>query len=60
MKEPKTLRKLGVEAEIDHITDIDKIIERGVMMTPAVFVNGEKKIEGKIPTEQQIRQGFGK
>lgn len=56
----ETIRKLGVEAEIVHVTDIDEIIERGVMMTPAVFVDGEKKIEGKIPTEAQIKEWFSR
>ncbi|MGE5593892.1 MAG: thioredoxin family protein [Betaproteobacteria bacterium] len=56
----ETIRRLGIEAEIVHVTDIDQIIDRGVMMTPAVFVDGEKKVEGKIPTESQIREWFTK
>ncbi|HHV62443.1 MAG TPA: thioredoxin family protein [Firmicutes bacterium] len=55
-----TIQKLGVQAEIVHITDIGEIIDRGVMMTPAVFVDGEKKAEGKIPTEAQIKEWFSK
>jgi len=54
------IQKLGVQAEIIHITDINEIIDRGVMMTPAVFVDGEKKIEGKIPAESQIREWFNR
>lgn len=56
----EVLKKIGVEAEVVHVTDLDQIIDSGVTMTPAVFVNGEKKIEGKIPTEAQIRQWFRK
>lgn len=52
----ETIRKLGLEAEIVHVTGIDEILDRGVMMPPAVFVDGEKKIEGRIPTEAQIKQ----
>ncbi len=55
----ETVRRLGVDAKIVHITSIDEILDRGVMMTPAVFVDGEKKIEGRIPTEAQIRLWFG-
>ncbi|HHY46988.1 MAG TPA: thioredoxin family protein [Firmicutes bacterium] len=51
-----TAEKLGVRAEIVHVTDIGEIIDRGVMMTPAVLVDGEKKIEGKIPTEAQVKE----
>lgn len=56
----ETVHKLGVDAEIVHVTDIDEIIDRGVMMTPAVFVDGEKKVEGRMPTEAEIRKWFGK
>ncbi|MEA4882830.1 MAG: thioredoxin family protein [Clostridia bacterium] len=51
-----TIAKLGVEAEIVHVTDLDEIVDRGVMMTPAVIVDGKTVIEGKMPTEAQIRQ----
>lgn len=54
------IRKLGIEAEIVHVTNINEIIDRGVMMTPAVLVDGEKKIEGRIPTEAQIREWLRK
>lgn len=52
------LKKIGVDAEIVHVTDLNEIIDRGVMSTPAVFVDGVKKIEGKIPTEAQIKAWF--
>ena len=55
----EAVRKLGVDAEIVHVTDIDEIIDRGVMMTPAVFVDGEKKVEGRMPAEAEIRKWFG-
>ncbi|HHV79770.1 MAG TPA: thioredoxin family protein [Firmicutes bacterium] len=56
----EVVRKAGVQAEIVHITDLNEIIDRGVVMTPAVFVDGVKKIEGKVPSESQIRQWVGK
>ena len=56
----QVVKKIGVEAEIEHVTDINEIIERGVMMTPAVMIDGTKVLEGKIPTEQQVRQWFKK
>jgi len=56
----QTIKKLGVSAEIAHVTDLNEIIDRGVMMTPAVVIDGVKVLEGKIPTEAQIRQWFSK
>lgn len=52
----KVVDKLGIKAEIEHVHDVVKFIERGVMMTPAVAVNGKVKIEGKIPTEDDIEK----
>jgi small redox-active disulfide protein 2 len=51
----KIVKELGVDATIEHVTDIDSIVDRGVMMTPAVFVNGEKKSEGKVPKASEIK-----
>jgi small redox-active disulfide protein 2 len=50
----KTVAKLNVEAEVIHVYDMGEIVQRGVMMTPAVLVDGVIKVEGRIPTEQQI------
>lgn len=56
----KAIKEVGVQAEIVHVTDLNEIIDRGVMMTPAVFVDGVKKVEGKVPSEPEIRSWFGK
>ncbi len=50
----KIIREAGVEADVQHITDINAIVDRGVMMTPAVIIDGQIKVEGKIPSEQQV------
>jgi len=52
----KVLKKLGIKAEIVHVNDMNKIIEYGVMMTPAVAIDGEVKIEGKVPTENDVEK----
>lgn len=44
----------GVEAEIEKVTDIDQIMEMGVMMTPALVVDGEVRSVGKVLTVDQI------
>ncbi|MHC4356921.1 MAG: thioredoxin family protein [Planctomycetota bacterium] len=50
----KVVNQLGLDATVEHITDIKSIVDRGVMITPAVFINGEKKIEGKVPKASAI------
>ena len=44
----------GVEAEIEKVTDIDRIMEMGVMMTPALVIDGEVRSVGKVLTVDQI------
>jgi small redox-active disulfide protein 2 len=50
----KVVKELGVDATVDHVTEMSEIVGRGVMLTPAVFVDGEKKIEGKVPKASDI------
>ena len=44
----------GIEIELEKVTDINEIISYGVMMTPGLVVNGEVKISGQIPSEDQV------
>lgn len=50
----------GVSAEVEKVTDILKIAGYGVMMTPAVVVDGEVKSVGKIPNKEDIKAWIGK
>ena len=44
----------GVEATVEKITDINEITSFGVMMTPALAVDGEVKLVGKVPSPDEI------
>ena len=46
--------KLGIRYEIDHVKDINEIMKRGVMFTPALAVNGKVIVAGKVPREAEI------
>ncbi|MCK4504515.1 MAG: TM0996/MTH895 family glutaredoxin-like protein [Candidatus Aegiribacteria sp.] len=46
--------KLGIDYELDKVTDINDIISYGVMLTPALVVDGDVKIAGSIPSIDQI------
>ncbi len=54
----ETIKKLGIEAEVVHVTDIRAIVGRGIMITPAVVIDGRTVSEGKVPSEAQIRSWF--
>jgi len=43
-----------VSAKIIKVTELNKIIDYGVMMTPALVIDGEVKAAGKIPSKQEI------
>ncbi|MFH1837707.1 MAG: thioredoxin family protein [Candidatus Omnitrophota bacterium] len=46
--------KAGIEAEITKVTDLSEISRYGVMVTPALVVDGTVKSAGKIPTVEEI------
>lgn len=50
--------ELGIEAEIEKVTDIQKIMSFGVMMTPTLAIDGEVKIVGKVATIDEINALF--
>ena len=52
-------KELGIEYELVKVDDIDEILEFGVMMTPALAVDGEVKIVGKIPPVDEIKKMLG-
>ena len=45
---------LGIEYELEKVTDINEIMRFGVMMTPALAVDGEVKVVGKVPEPEEI------
>lgn len=49
------LQELGVEADVQKIEDINEIVAFGVMSTPALVVNGEVKIVGKVASPEEIK-----
>ncbi len=52
--------ELGVDAKFEHIYDIAKIMEYPVMSTPALVVEGEVKVAGRMPSKEELAQWLGK
>jgi small redox-active disulfide protein 2 len=46
----------GIECEIVKVTDINEIMKFGVMMTPALAIDGKVKVVGKVPSPDEIRK----
>ena len=49
------IKELGVDAEIVKVDQIKDIMAMGVMMTPALAVDGVVKVVGKVPDPDAIR-----
>jgi len=47
-------KKLGLDCQIEKVTEIDKIIGYGVMMTPALVVDGKVQSVGKVLNEAEL------
>ena len=52
----KALEETGKKAEVIKITDINEIIERDVMTTPAIVIDGKIKAFGRIPDVEEIKK----
>ena len=45
---------LGIEYTMEKVTDINEIMKLGVMMTPALVVDGKVRVSGKVPPPNEI------
>ncbi|MEM2870113.1 MAG: thioredoxin family protein [Thermoplasmata archaeon] len=52
----RALSEAGVQAEVVKVEDLDQIIGRGVMMTPALIIDGEQKAVGRVPGVEEIKK----
>lgn len=48
-------RELGIEYQLEKVTDISEILNFGVMVTPALVVDGEVKVAGRVPGAGEIK-----
>ncbi len=48
--------ELGIDFEIEKVTDINDIMKFGVMMTPALAVDGEVRVVGKVVSVEEIKE----
>jgi small redox-active disulfide protein 2 len=52
----RAAREAGVPYEIEKVSDLNKIMSFGVMMTPALVVDGTVKVTGNVPSVQDIKK----
>lgn len=49
-------RELGISYELEKITDMNGIIDAGVLRTPALAVDGKLVVAGQVPSAEKIKQ----
>ena len=54
------VEQLGIEATVEKIEDINVITGFGVMMTPALVIDGEVKVVGKVPSVDDVKAWLSK
>lgn len=52
----EAVEELNLDASVEKIEDIQKIMEYGVMYTPALVVDGEVLIKGRVPNLKEMKQ----
>lgn len=49
-------KELGIDYELEKVTEINEIMKFGVMMTPGIVVDGEVKVTGKLLSPDEIKK----
>ncbi len=49
-------KQAGIEYEIEKVTKINDIMKFGVMVTPALAIDGQIKAVGKVPSPDEIKK----
>jgi small redox-active disulfide protein 2 len=52
----QAVKELGIAAEVEKIQDLKAMMSFGVMVTPALAIDGEVKVAGKVPSVAEIKQ----
>jgi len=51
--------EIGVDAQFEHVRDIARIMKYSVLSTPALVIEGEVKVAGRMPTKEEISHWLG-
>jgi small redox-active disulfide protein 2 len=48
------VKELGISAEVVKVEDLQAMMDRGVMITPALYINGKAVSAGRIPGKEEL------
>ena len=49
------LAEMNIQAEVIKVSDINAMLDKGILKTPAVYLDGQKVLEGKVPTKDEVK-----
>ena len=52
-------KELGMKYQLEKVTDLNEIMKFGVMVTPALAVDGQVKMVGKVPSPEELKKIMG-
>ena len=52
----KAAKELGIDYRIEKVTELNEIMDFGIMITPALVVNGKVEIAGKVPKTEDLKK----
>lgn len=52
----QAVQELGLECEVEKVTDLNVIVGYRVLSTPALVVDGQVKLAGRVPSVEQLKQ----
>ena len=52
----RVARELGIEFELQKVTEISEIVQFGVMATPGLVLDGKVLVSGRVPSESEIKE----
>jgi len=52
----QAVKELGACVDVEKVEDLRSIMSFGVMVTPAIAIDGEVKVAGKIPSVEEIKE----
>lgn len=52
----KVVRELGLDVQLSKVEDVVEMMRYPILTTPAVVVDGEVRIKGHVPSEEEVKQ----
>lgn len=56
----EAIRELGIQADVEKVSDFREIVSFGVMKTPGLVIDGVVKVSGRVPSKDEVKKILSK